>query len=385
MKLCLFLLLIFIIKNVGAVDYYHGDRRYYATVIDGKTYIALHILKEPLKLIFPKEKTFADFASDVTLYSPTENGKCEDTKNKLSFKFAFSDTKFIRGEIFTEVFEVREVMAYLYEKCYDDERRSYYAFKSINGMEANFVAGICFKDKIPFLPYEKDATKNVVELQPSGSDGFGCPAFIPSYMQAEDIQLMDYGRLELNKSFAGHSDDFWWKNSNDLLSNGDSFNENGDANINILKSKKEIPHFLRIGVNQPLPSLHFNFGTKCNGADFELYVNLRQNLECRIRIRLVQDGFQISIKNVYVKVASPLSINEFDNCAITNPPDVPADQFVLQLGQYEANGECDKAQVTLPKNDVAKEIEALIDRTKVVGARIPSESRFKFYKSKSHL
>uniref|UniRef100_A0A914XX57 Uncharacterized protein n=1 Tax=Panagrolaimus superbus TaxID=310955 RepID=A0A914XX57_9BILA len=178
--------------------------------------------------------------------------------------------------------------------------------------------------------------------------------------------LLDF---QLNTSFVGHSDGFLVEKCKRIQCylQTQTFDGSGNLQIDILNSTKEIPYFLRIGQNQPVPSLKFQFH-RCIGSKFEIYLNLHDNLECRTAITVTQNGFAISTKNV----ASPLSVHEFDACEIPNPSNVPADQLVLQLNRFGIAAGCAKAQVVLPKADVFQGIEALIDRSKIVD--IPDET-----------
>uniref|UniRef100_A0AC34FHM8 Uncharacterized protein n=1 Tax=Panagrolaimus sp. ES5 TaxID=591445 RepID=A0AC34FHM8_9BILA len=284
----LFFVCFFVITFVGSIGY-HGDRRFYTTVIDGKTYIALHVLKEPIKFIFPKDKTFVDLASEVQLYSPTENGKCEYTTNTLNFTLKINDQNHIRGLTLTEIEIVNNVISvttFLYERCGGDERRFPYVDKTIdiNPENLEFDRRRCFKDTVPFQVYDKDSTKHVMDLQVNGT--INCQVFmiLPSYMEVEDLKLNDTGKLKLNETFVGHDEKFWWKTENkndEMLPNGITFDENKNVKINLLNSTVMIPYFFRIGINQPVPSIKFEFGQKCNGAKFGFFVNLRDKIDCK--------------------------------------------------------------------------------------------------------
>uniref|UniRef100_A0A914QHF5 Uncharacterized protein n=1 Tax=Panagrolaimus davidi TaxID=227884 RepID=A0A914QHF5_9BILA len=61
--------------------------------------VALHVLNEPVNLIFPKDKSTAQLLSDMRLLSPSGNEKCQDTTNTLKFTLLFDDRNHIRGEI----------------------------------------------------------------------------------------------------------------------------------------------------------------------------------------------------------------------------------------------------------------------------------------------
>uniref|UniRef100_A0AC34F2U8 Uncharacterized protein n=1 Tax=Panagrolaimus sp. ES5 TaxID=591445 RepID=A0AC34F2U8_9BILA len=185
-----------------------------------------------------------------------------------------------------------------------------------------------------------------------------------------------------------------------MLPNGIYFDSNSNVQINILKSTKSIPYFLRIGSRQPLPSLKFQFDETCIGAEFEIYINLRDTVDCQIRIPLVDGGFRFSTKlssneefiedpsfsptlifdktQVFFKIDSPLTIKSYQICDISNP-DVPADQFVIQISPLHLVASCSKAKVTVIKKDVANGIEILIDRSKIVEpttVKIPNSSIF---------
>uniref|UniRef100_A0AC34FP46 Uncharacterized protein n=1 Tax=Panagrolaimus sp. ES5 TaxID=591445 RepID=A0AC34FP46_9BILA len=249
-------------SSAAEEEVYHGNRRYWIIEADGKTHVALHVLKEHIKLIFPKEKTFGDLASDIQLYSPTGNGKCQDKTNTLEFKLVIdaenehiklifpndktfndlaSDIKLysptgngkcqdktntleftllinaenvIHGFInATKMGRIEMVNAYMYETCPLIGAQHHYASPAINIDPAALhnPVRLCFKGSVPFQVYEKDNTKHIMELQVSGS--FECQAFIvlPSYMQIEDIKLPAKSTIALNGTFAGHDDGYWWK------------------------------------------------------------------------------------------------------------------------------------------------------------------------------
>uniref|UniRef100_A0AC34F0P6 Uncharacterized protein n=1 Tax=Panagrolaimus sp. ES5 TaxID=591445 RepID=A0AC34F0P6_9BILA len=354
-------------------------------LMEKRKHVALHILKERIKLIFPKEKTFANLASDIKMYSPIGNGKCDDRTNTLKFQLLIANLYDIHVDIMVKMISANTevMMAYLYEKCKDGGRIDYYASGSIEEEYLNLEGrGFCFRNGAPFQPYNN--TKNVMELQVLKS--FECQAFVilPSYMQIEDIKLPAKSTTALNETFAGHDNGYWWKNKNDeMLPSPVSFDENKNVIIDVLNSAVMTPYFFRIGTGQPIPSLKFNFGTNCNDAVFQIYLNLKQ--DCQILLKLNQNGFTFSTSlnpnkdfqgllssmvfggnKIYLKVASPLSINEFETCEISNPSDVPSDQFVLQIAPLENIGDCEKAEVILSSSDVVNGIEVLVDRTKNV-------------------
>uniref|UniRef100_A0A914YUK2 Uncharacterized protein n=1 Tax=Panagrolaimus superbus TaxID=310955 RepID=A0A914YUK2_9BILA len=223
-----------------------------------------------------------------------------------------------------------------------------------------------------------------MELIVSGS--FKCQVFLELYMKLEDIKLIDKGRLELNETFVGQNASFWWKSKNDaMLPSGIFFDSFNNVQINILNSSKTVPYFLRIGSFQPLPSMKFKFDESCNGAEFELFINLQNTPDCQIRIHQVKEGFKFSTKSsssdefikdpslsptlimgkngIYVKIASLLTIKSYPICNVSTP-DVPADQFVIQISRIHKIA-CKKAEVTILKEDVANGIEILIDRSKI--------------------
>uniref|UniRef100_A0AC34FP08 Peptidase S72 domain-containing protein n=1 Tax=Panagrolaimus sp. ES5 TaxID=591445 RepID=A0AC34FP08_9BILA len=333
-------------------------------LMEKRIHIALHVLKENVKLIFPKDKTFPDLLSKIKLYSPTGNGKCQDTRGSLEFTLLIANQYDIHGKIMVLTDpETSNVMAYLYEKCKRAGRTDDYASPPIdvNPVELAVVGRIC-PNNVPFEP---------------------------SYMQIEDYTLPDASRLVLNESYAGNDETFWWKNKNDeMLPPGVEFDGSGNIRINISKSTKENPHFFRIGQNQPLPSLQFQFDTKCDGFKFGMFLNLQDPPECKIDILVTQNGFNISTKTitwheikdstfsptlvfgdkkVYAKIASPLYIKELQTCDFKTSSDVATDQFVLQLARDTSVivGQCDNAQIIIPKNDFASGIEVLIDRAKI--------------------
>uniref|UniRef100_A0AC34FR99 C-type lectin domain-containing protein n=1 Tax=Panagrolaimus sp. ES5 TaxID=591445 RepID=A0AC34FR99_9BILA len=393
MKQFLLFILIFItIKFIGVVepiptgDVYHGNQRYWTLEANENTYLALHVLKESIKLVFPKEKTIGELLSGLKLYSPSENGKCEDTIGSLDFTLVIDVQNHIRGAAFVDTFNnIRTVKTHLFEKCGSNEQSYASPPIDVNPTPLEDRSRQCFQSTVPFQVY--DNIKHVMELQVSGT--FQCQVFmeLPSYMKIENVKLPEYKKIGLNETFLGHDETFWWKTGTDkMLPSAVSFDSNRNVKLDVLKSTKMIPYFFRIGSGQPIPSMKFIFGSNCNDAKFELFANLRDSSDCKIGITLIQDGYEILTKNgvlrkikdstksptlifgenqVYVKVASPLSINEFETCQLRNTPDVPADQFVLQLGPPENIATCDKAEIILHHSDVVNGIEVLIDRSKI--------------------
>uniref|UniRef100_A0AC34FWA5 Allorecognition 2 n=1 Tax=Panagrolaimus sp. ES5 TaxID=591445 RepID=A0AC34FWA5_9BILA len=389
-KLFLFFLvckfLVAVESSATEEEVYHGNRRYWTTETIGKTHVALHILKEHVKLIFPKDKTFPDLLLKIKLYSPTGNGKCQDTRGSLEFTLLIANEYDIHGKIMVLMGpETSNVIAYLYEKCKRAGRPNYYASSPIDVNPVELAnSGRTCPNSVPFEVYDKDTTKYFMELRVSST--FECQAFmeLPSYMEVEDIKLPAKSTTALNGTFAGHDDGYWWKNKNDeMLPSTVSFDENKNVKIDILNSTVISPYFFRIGNGQPIPSLKLNFGTKCVNAVFQMYLNLKQ--DCQVLLKLNQNGFTFSTSlnpnkdiqglissmvfggnKVFVKVASPLSINEFETCEISNPSDVPSDQFVLQIAPLENIGDCEKAELILSSSDVVNEIEVLIDRSRIV-------------------
>uniref|UniRef100_A0AC34GNW0 Uncharacterized protein n=1 Tax=Panagrolaimus sp. ES5 TaxID=591445 RepID=A0AC34GNW0_9BILA len=388
----LFFVCLFVITLVGSVEY-DGDQRFYTTVIDGKTHVALHVLKEPIKLIFPKDISFNGLAPDMQLYSPTGNGKCEDTEGTLQFTLRMNADEYIQGTVMAIKYgDKTKVRALFYEKCYGNKQRFFYKYKLIEEIYEPLTGGYCFASGVPFQVYEKDNTKHVMDLQVNGT--FNCQVFMtmPPYMEVEDLKMNDTGKLELNETFAGHDDHYLWttenNNNDEMLPNGISFDGNKSVKINLLNSTVMIPYFFRIGINQPVPSLKFEFGEKCNGAKFGFFLNLRDKIDCKYVIHLHSNGFNFFSRNVqrgffvstspkkmtlnfgkyliYVKVDYPLMIKSYEACELTNSPNVPSDQFVLQIAPSENIGECEKAEIILPKSDVFGDIEVLIDRSKIV-------------------
>uniref|UniRef100_A0AC34FGH9 Uncharacterized protein n=1 Tax=Panagrolaimus sp. ES5 TaxID=591445 RepID=A0AC34FGH9_9BILA len=389
-QIYLFFLLFITIKFVASVEY-HGNRKHWTLEKDEKTYIALHILKEEQQsfhLTFPKQKALTDLLSGIKLHSLS---KCQDTTNTLNFTLTIADQNYIRGEVKVVVVgQTDNLKAFLYETC--GTYTSMFISPPIDVIPAALEdrSRVCFRgEAAPFRAYEKDNTKYVLELHASG--GIGCQVFmeLPSYMEVEDFTLPDAPRLVLNESFAENNETFWWKSENDqMLPSAVTFDGSGNVQINISKSIKKNPYFFRIGQNQPLPSLQFQFDAQCSGFKFEMFLNLQDSPECKMEIHVITNGLNISTKNgiwheikdpsfsptlvfgqkkVYAKVASPLSIKEFETCDFKTSPDVAADQFVLQLARDKssAGGECVKGQIIIPQNDFAAGIEVLINRARM--------------------
>uniref|UniRef100_A0AC35GSS0 Uncharacterized protein n=1 Tax=Panagrolaimus sp. PS1159 TaxID=55785 RepID=A0AC35GSS0_9BILA len=219
----------------------------------------------------------------------------------------------------------------------------------------------------------------------STPNGFDCEVYmiLPEYMHVEDESLPQYTKLPLNSSFDGHDEKFWWKSENDLmLPDQISFDSSKNVVINILKSTKIVPYFFRIGSGQPIPIFKFNFDAKCKHAKFELYLNLKP--ECQVLLHLSKNGFTVSTKDtsnihfeglpssmifggkfVSVKVDTPLAIKSLEICDLSNEPDVPLDQFVLQISPVGDVGGCEKAEIVLLNSDMSG-TEVLIDRSKIV-------------------
>uniref|UniRef100_A0AC34G2X3 Uncharacterized protein n=1 Tax=Panagrolaimus sp. ES5 TaxID=591445 RepID=A0AC34G2X3_9BILA len=326
-----------------------------------RIYVALHILKERIKLILPKDKTFADLASDIKLYSPPGNGKCHDARGSLEFTLFIDAERYIRDFInATKMGRIEIVNAYLYETC-----------PLIGGVKHQYASPPIDVNPTPLEDRSRQCFQGIVSFQ-------------PSYMQIEDIKLPAKSTLTLNETFAGHDDGYWWKSSNnEMLPSTISFDDNKNIIIDILNSTVITPYFFRIGIGQPISSFKFNFGTNCNDAVFEIYLNLKP--DCQTFLELNQNGFTFSTSlnpnkdiqglissmiiggnKIYFKVASPLSINEFETCEISNPSDVSSDQFVLQIAPFENIGDCEKAELILTNSDTVNGIEVLIDRTKIV-------------------
>lgn len=217
-------------------------------------------------------------------------------------------------------------------------------------------------------------------------------------MDIEDTILPPFETLPLNASYLGHEDSYWWKTADDPnLPQSLSFVRDTIV-INIATSTKSIPYFFRIGKNQPIPSLQFHFDSHCIGSKYEMYVNLRDQEECRIGIELIDGGFKIAatdgewrkikdaskspilvfgtekavIQSVFVKVDSPISIDRYDlGCNISNLSDVPEDQFALQIAHWEG-GTCATAEVMLYSGDVvSRKIGILVDHSKIHDTTVP--------------
>uniref|UniRef100_A0AC34F2V8 Uncharacterized protein n=1 Tax=Panagrolaimus sp. ES5 TaxID=591445 RepID=A0AC34F2V8_9BILA len=169
--LYLFFQCFFVLVLVGSIEY-HGNRRFYTTIIDEKTYIALHALNEQIKLIFPKEKNFSVLASAITVFSPS-NKKCQDTENILNFTLLIDVEKYIRGEIkIRKMGVIEKVWLLLFEKCYNNEDA--YDINLIDDTISTLSGSSCFRDGAPFQSF--DDTKNGIELKVNGA--FNCQVFM---------------------------------------------------------------------------------------------------------------------------------------------------------------------------------------------------------------
>uniref|UniRef100_A0A914YB32 Uncharacterized protein n=1 Tax=Panagrolaimus superbus TaxID=310955 RepID=A0A914YB32_9BILA len=171
----LFLFVFLIINFVGSIEsataanVYHGNRRHWTIEANGTTHIALHILKEPVRLIFPKTKTFPQLLSGLKLYSPAGNEKCENATNILKFTLLITDLYDIHGEIKVVSNRLR---AYLFEKCAGGEGPDHYDSPLIDIRPAdieNDNSRLCPDAGIPLQTYKNDDTKYVVELEASGN------------------------------------------------------------------------------------------------------------------------------------------------------------------------------------------------------------------------
>uniref|UniRef100_A0AC35FVI7 Uncharacterized protein n=1 Tax=Panagrolaimus sp. PS1159 TaxID=55785 RepID=A0AC35FVI7_9BILA len=255
----LFLLLLFIVGAV-AVPEYHGDRRFWTVVdADGRTKVALHILTEPVNLIFPKDKTIAQLLSGMKLLSPSGNVQCQDTINSLGFTLLFDDQNHIRGEIkMAPDAGNQKVKLFLYQKCGVTEDSNDYTTRMIEGNEQKLESDgrTCFKNaEPPFRQYGTNTGDSVMELKVSPG-AFGCQAFLimPEYMRVENPTLPVAQVNPLNSTFAQKGDAYWWKNeAHEWLPSAVSF-VGKDVKINIFKSSKTAPIFLRIGNNSAIPA-----------------------------------------------------------------------------------------------------------------------------------
>uniref|UniRef100_A0A914YG49 Uncharacterized protein n=1 Tax=Panagrolaimus superbus TaxID=310955 RepID=A0A914YG49_9BILA len=178
-----------------------------------------------------------------------------------------------------------------------------------------------------------------------------------------------------------------------MLPSGLSFDENKNVQIDILNSVKEIPYFFRIGLNRKYPRLNFTFDSQCikTKFEFELYINGLDSEECKIDIRIIENGFNVSTNNAnWTKIFDPdfsptlafdanqvffkletISIRPFDTCEFNNTLEIPKDQFVLQFNPKKVSEDCVKAVVIIPKIDVPNGIKVLIDPLKVNQNSLP--------------
>uniref|UniRef100_A0AC35FF49 Uncharacterized protein n=1 Tax=Panagrolaimus sp. PS1159 TaxID=55785 RepID=A0AC35FF49_9BILA len=325
-------------------------------------YVALHILNEPVNLIFPSDKTFAQIAADIKVHSPIENQTCQDKTNTLKFKLAFDDNdkKYIRGEVKVVIVDqVEYVKMYLYEKCGRTEMS--YATGTIEGAELSSenTGRLCFKNCDPFRQHGTNTGINVMELKISPG-AFECQVFmiLPQYVHVEDEKLPQYTKLPLNSSFDGHDEKFWWKSGNDsMLPDQISFDSSENVVINILNSTKDEPYFFRIGSGQPIPTFKFNL-VQNNG--FSVSTKITSNIDFKGLPSLVFGG-----KFVSVKVKTPLAIQSLEICELANEPDVPWDHFVLQISPIGDVLECEKAEIVMLNSDMINGAEVLIDRSKI--------------------
>uniref|UniRef100_A0AC35GTI0 Uncharacterized protein n=1 Tax=Panagrolaimus sp. PS1159 TaxID=55785 RepID=A0AC35GTI0_9BILA len=202
----LYFLLLFIVGAV-AVPEYHGDRRFW-TVVDsnGRTKVALHVLNEPVNLIFPNDKTTAQHLSDIKLLSPAG----QDTTNTLKFTLLFDDRNHIRGEIKAIMVNgAYKVTMYLYQNSGVTELPDDCATEIIEGNELALetIGSVCFKDADHFHQYGTDTLNNAMELQVSPG-AFGCQAFLilPDYIRVEDAPSPKAEVNPLNSTFAEKGD-----------------------------------------------------------------------------------------------------------------------------------------------------------------------------------
>uniref|UniRef100_A0A914PE93 Uncharacterized protein n=1 Tax=Panagrolaimus davidi TaxID=227884 RepID=A0A914PE93_9BILA len=385
-----FCLLLLFIVGLSAIVY-HGDRRHWTIVdADGKTNVALHLLDEHVDLIFPSNKTFAQIASDMKLYSPIGNVQCQDTANTLGFTLLFDDRNHIRGEIKMALTgDGQKVKVYLYEKCGVTELPGVTITAIIEGaaqpLENN--GRTCFLHADPFQQYGSDATRSSMKLQVTPGN-FGCQVFLilPNYMHIKDVELKEPTTLSLNATYAGENETFWWKKDNDAMLQPAVKFVGKNVKIDILNSAKTDPYYFRVGTVQPIPALNFVFGPNCHGSTFDIYVNLRDSLECKFTIHLTQTGFRFSTntsstfisadpspislvlvytnQHVFVKINAPLSISSFPACAEDRW--FAADQFVIQVEHVEKTVDCKKAEIWIHKSDFVKDIEVLVDKSRFI-------------------
>uniref|UniRef100_A0A914QHR5 Uncharacterized protein n=1 Tax=Panagrolaimus davidi TaxID=227884 RepID=A0A914QHR5_9BILA len=199
-----FYFLLFFIVGLSAIEY-HGDRKHWNIVdADGKT-VALHLLNEKVDLIFPSDKNFHDIASDMKLYSPIGNVKCQDTTNTLKFMLLFDEHSHIRGEIKMALnVDGQKVNMYLYQKCGVTEFPGVYAAGIIEGAEKPLESDgrSCFLHADPFQKYDSDATRSSMKLHVTPGN-FGCQVFLilPNYMHVKDVDLKEPTKLSLNATY----------------------------------------------------------------------------------------------------------------------------------------------------------------------------------------
>uniref|UniRef100_A0A914QSE0 Uncharacterized protein n=1 Tax=Panagrolaimus davidi TaxID=227884 RepID=A0A914QSE0_9BILA len=197
-----FYFLLFFIAGLSAVEY-HGDQRHWTIVdADGKTSVALHLLNEKVDLIFPSGKSFHDNASDMKLYSPSGNVKCQNTTNTSKFTLLFGDQNHIRGETKMAIdVDGQKVKMYLYQKCGVTEFPGVYATGITEGAAKPLdnIGLTCFLHADPFQKYGSDATRSSMKLQVTPGN-FGCQGFLvlPNFMHVKDVDLKEPTKLPLN-------------------------------------------------------------------------------------------------------------------------------------------------------------------------------------------
>uniref|UniRef100_A0AC35GCC5 Uncharacterized protein n=1 Tax=Panagrolaimus sp. PS1159 TaxID=55785 RepID=A0AC35GCC5_9BILA len=208
------------------------------------------------------------------------------------------------------------------------------------------------------------------------------------YMHVRDFDFKEPTTLSLNATFAGKDETFWWKKDNHAMLQKAVKFVGKNVKIDMLNSAKNDPYYFRVGTVQPIPALNFEFGPKCHGSTFDIYVNLRDSPECKSTIRLTQTGFKFSTntfstfisadpsptslvlvydskQHVFVKVNQPLSISKFPACAEDRL--FAADQFVIQVEHVEKTVDCKKAEIWIRKSDFVKDIEVLVNKNQFHG------------------